>query len=95
VQASSQQSAKGVIPSPSAADDPEEAGGTPAGQAVKLGGGVKTSWETLDVSECPLVAFVTGALEVDAMIFLEERVAVGDRRVMDEKVPPRSGLGGH
>jgi len=61
---------------------PEEVGGTPADQAVKLGVGMETSLEPLDVSKGSLIPLMTGALEVDAVIFLEERVTVGNRRVV-------------
>ena len=64
---------------PGIGDDPEEISRSPSNQSVELCVGIKTSLEPLDVSERSLVSLVARALEVDAVIFLEERVAVGDR----------------
>ena len=75
-------------------DQPEKVRRSPFDQAVEFGVGMETSLDALDISKGSLVALMVGALEVDAVIFLEERVTVGDRWIVKSEFLLNAGATG-
>ena len=64
-------------------NDPEEIRRAPLHQPVELRIGMKARCQPPDVTQRALVTLVAGPLEIDAVVFLEQRVAIEDGWIVD------------